>query len=97
MPEVLWRRESTGEAQGGLQTSVCRVRGEFETLKLHGHSADMRHIGTLSERSLYDSWTQNLLQNPPHTCPTADAPGVAACDKYICRACQACPDYLTSG
>ena len=34
------------------------------------------------KRSLYASWTQNLLHDPPDACPTPDAPRVAAVNDH---------------
>src|SRR5919202_5350247 len=51
----------------------------------------------LLERSLYASWTQNLLYHPPHTCPTPDTARVAARNDDTCWPCQTCPNYLTAG
>ena len=36
---------------------------------------------------------QNLSHAPPHACGASNAPGVAACDNYLCRAGQTYQDY----
>src|SRR5262245_48491958 len=68
-----------------------------ETLKLQGHSADTRPSVTLSERSRYGTWTQNLLHHPPHASGTADALGVATVNDHPCRAGSTWPDAYTPG
>src|SRR4030095_15466263 len=51
----------------------------------------------LPERGLYGAWTQNLPHDPPHACPTPDAPGVATGDEHPCRTGPTRPDDLTHG
>src|SRR4029434_1165173 len=53
-----------------------------------------RDIMTLFlKRSLYASWTQNLLHYPPDACPTPDASRVAAVNDHLCWPCQTWSDY----
>src|SRR4029453_5138875 len=49
------------------------------------------------KRSLYASWTQNLLHDPPAACPPPDASRVAAVNDHLCWPCQTWSDYLTAG
>src|SRR4029450_14156016 len=66
-------------------------------LKLHEPSADMRPNGTFSQRSLYGSWSQNLLHDPPHASGTSDAADVAAGNHQTCRGSPAGPGARAPG
>src|SRR5215510_2053053 len=91
-----WRAIRRVLALWALRWSPSLLRAS-ETLKLRGYSADTRHQGTLSQEGSYDSWTQNLFHDPPHACPTPDAPGVAACNHHTCGTSPACPAAVTPG